>query len=207
MLNFARLVYSMCSMKKIDINDMGGIEATAEALASGAVVMHPTETCYGLAVDISNELAVKKLYEVKKMDKCKPVSVLVDGIGMAEDYGIFSDLAHELVRQYWPGPLSIVVPRKKTVPVFLNPGHDFISIRYSSLAFCTDMVKKFGKAVTTTSANVSGEPQFYGPVPLVGVDLLVDAGDISKNQPSTIVKVDGDRLEILRQGSVELDHV
>lgn len=176
-----------------------------EVLKSGGLVMHPTETCYGLAVDVFNEDALKKLYRVKKMALDKPVSILVDGIGMAQEYGLFSEKAFVLAQKYWPGPLSILIPRKRNLPDFLNPGSDYVSIRFSSNDFCTEMVRELGRPVTTTSANVAGEPQLYKVEDqdfVKEVDFVVDGGEISQNKPSTIVKIDGDKLEVIRQGSI-----
>ncbi len=189
---------------RIFIDDKSVNMRVAEVLRSGGVVMHPTETCYGLAVDVFNESALRKLYDVKRMPMDKPVSILVDGIEMAKEFGVFSDKAMGLVKEYWPGALSILVPRTDKLPKFFNPGNDFVSMRVSSMEFCSDMVSELGCPVSTTSANLFGEPEFYFPVDIKGVDLLVDAGEIVKNKPSTIVKVEGDDVVVLRQGDVEL---
>lgn len=191
-------------MQKIDIDHPDALKLAVDVLNTGGVVMHPTETCYGLAVDIFNEQALAKLYKVKAMDLDKPVSILVDGLGMALEYGIFSHKALELAKDHWPGALSIVVPRKRDLPEFLNPGNDFISFRHSSLPFCTEMVKALGRPLSTTSANKSGEKESYKPFNLKGVDLLIDGGEILKTRPSTIVKVEGDDVTILRQGDLIL---
>lgn len=191
-------------MQKIDIDHPDALKSAIDVLNTGGVVMHPTETCYGLAVDIFNKDALAKLYRIKAMDLNKPVSILVDGLGMALEYGIFPQKALELARDYWPGALSIVVPRKRDLPEFLNPGNDFVSFRHSSLSFCTEMVKALGRPISTTSANKSGEKESYKPFKLKGVDLLIDGGEILKTRPSTIVKVEGDLVTILRQGDVIL---
>lgn len=167
--------------------------------------MHPTETCYGLAVDISNKKALAKLYKIKAMPIDKSCSILVADFAMAQEYGVFSDEAVMLADKYWPGPLSILVPRSRALPAYFNPGNEFISMRVSSLSFCRDIVKGLGCPVTTTSANKSGEKELYIPKTLVGIDLLIDGGGILKNKPSTIVKVDGGRVEILRQGDLIID--
>lgn len=192
-------------MQKVKIEELDCLQKVLQVLKNGGVVMHPTETCYGLAVDVFSENALRKLYEVKEMSFDKPVSILVDSLEMAQQYGDFSEKALKCAEKYWPGPLSIIVPRKNNLPNFLNPGQDFISFRYSSYTFCNEMVKNFGRPVSTTSANKTGEPQFYLPKELSGVDLIVDGGEIPENKPSTIVKFDGDRLEILRQGDVRVE--
>ncbi|PIR55348.1 threonylcarbamoyl-AMP synthase [Candidatus Peregrinibacteria bacterium CG10_big_fil_rev_8_21_14_0_10_36_19] len=189
-----------------NVNDSETLLKAVEVLKNGGVVMHPTETCYGLAVDILNESALKKMYNIKGRDFNKPVSILVDGFGMAEEYGIFSDKALQLAHKFWPGPLSIVVPRKRSLPNFLNPGEDFVSIRWSGNSFCEDLVFRFGGPITTTSANVAGEDPLYEAIKFSdGIDLVVDGGVLSQNQPSTIVKVDGDRVEVLRQGGLLIE--
>ncbi len=195
-------------MEKVNILDPRALVLAGSALEAGGVVMHPTETCYGLAVDIFNQEALEKLYRIKGRDAKKPISILVDSFGMAQEFGLFSEKALELAQRYWPGPLSIVVPRKKSLPEFLNPEEDFVSIRFSADAFSTDMVEELGRPVTTTSANLSGqEPLYIADVSSFGalkseVALLVDGGEISKNSPSTVVKVDGDMIEVLRQGDI-----
>jgi len=189
-------------MQSISGDGKQAIEMAVHTLDEGGVVMHPTETCYGLAVDIFNENSLSKLYHIKDMRKTKPVSILVDSLEMAQDYGHFSEKALELAVKHWPGPLSIVVPRKDTLPDFLNPGMKFVSIRCSSLKFCRDMVEKFSQPVTTTSANVSGQPPLYRPEKLGGVDLLINVGEVPGNKPSTIVRVNGDKVEVLREGDV-----
>lgn len=184
---------------------MNDVNQALIALKNGGVVMHATETCYGLAADVLNEEALTKLYDLKGMAADKPVSILVDGYGMASEYGVFSEKAFALAQKHWPGPLSILVPRSKKLPEFFNPGHEFVSIRCSSDSFCTEMVKALGRPVTTTSANKAGEPQLYLPQKFdERIDLVVDAGELIANKPSTIVRVDGDRLEILRQGALIL---
>jgi L-threonylcarbamoyladenylate synthase len=189
---------------KIYVDDKLAVREAVEVLRSGGLVMHPTETCYGLAVDVFSLSALRKLYEVKGMPLDKPISILVDGIDMAKKYGEFSDVAEKLARKYWPGPLSIVVPRKSDLPEFCNPSNDFVSIRHSSSEFCLNLISLMGTPVSTTSANKFGEPEFYSPTPLDGVDLLVDGGLIEGTKPSTIVKVEGGKLQVLRQGSVEV---
>ena len=193
-------------MKTISINNKNLYKYVNKVLWDGGVVMHPTETCYGLAVDVFNKSALKKLYELKEMSTDKPVSILIDSVGMAQEFGLFSDKAFDLANEYWPGPLSILVPRSKELPDFLNENNDFVSMRCSSMDFCINMVKEFGRPVTTTSANKTGDPQLYFPnaSSLKGVDLLIDGGEIKSNKPSTIVKVEGSDLTILRQGDLAL---
>ena len=191
-------------MKPIDL------QKAVEVIRRGGIVLHPTETCYGFAVDIFNEDALKKLYELKGRDAAKPISILVSNLEMAKKFGLFSEKAIELAEKYWPGPLTIVVPRSENLPRFWNPGGDFVGIRCSSDDFSLGLVKGLGGPVTTTSANLSGAaPLYSADIGVFGekaelIDCVVDSGKIAKNEPSTVVRVVGDEVEILRQGGLAL---
>ncbi len=197
-------------MDRIDLKDENLATKVVRVLQSGGLVMHPTETCYGFAVDVSNESALQKLYALKGRDANKPVSILVSDLNMAKEYGDFSGKALELVRHFWPGPLTIIVPRSARLPEFFNPGDEFVGIRCSGDIVCRAMVEKFGGSVTTTSANLSGSlPLYEADVTSFGelaanIDLLVDGRRLNENKPSTVVKVVGNELQILRQGDLYL---
>ncbi len=188
-----------------------------QVLASGGVILHPTETCYGLACDAFNEKALKKIYEIKGRDAGKPLAILVADLEMAMEYGVFCEKALALAARFWPGALSIVVPRTEKLPKFLNKDEKFVSMRVSSDKFSTDLVKALKRPIVTTSANLAGEDAMYEvdmakfDVPVSGglkakdlIDLVVDGGKIPLNKPSTIVKVDGDSVTVLRQGDVKI---
>jgi L-threonylcarbamoyladenylate synthase len=186
----------------------------AEALRKGEVILHPTETVYGLACDPKNEEALKLLYEIKNRLEEKPVSVMVDSIGMADKYGIFSNYATSLLDQFWPGPVSVMVlKRRGMLPEFFNPGHKFVAIRYSNDSFCQDLVEKFGGPIVTTSANLSDKPACYkvqdvkkqlGVRRFGKLGLVVDEGKLEENPPSTIVKIVGDTTVFVRGDGSEL---
>lgn len=186
------------------------LEKAVEVLKAGGIVMHPTETCYGFAVDVFNEDALRKLYELKGRDATKPISILVADLEMAQKYGQFSDLALNLAEKYWPGPLTIVVPRKDGLPTFFNQGDGFVGIRCSSDEFSLGLAGGLGRPITTTSANPSGMAPLYLPdLKVFGenaelIDCVVDRGEISKNKPSTVVKIIGDEVQVLRQGEIEI---
>jgi len=195
-------------MKLTNQNEDELVIKAAQALKNGEVIVHPTETCYGFAVDLFNEEALEKLYEVKKMERDKPLSIMVDSLDMADKYGLFSDYAKNIVEQFWPGPVSIMVMKRKgSLPEFFNVGEKFVSIRYSSDPLSTRIVEAFGKPMVTTSANLGGKPACYNVKDLkeqLGVrrfekiGLVVDAGKIPANPPSTIVKIIGDTTVFVR---------
>jgi L-threonylcarbamoyladenylate synthase len=183
-----------------------------KTLHMGQVVAHPTETCYGLAADIFQKAAVERVYRLKGMPFGKPVSILVKDLDDAQQYGEFSVEAVKLALKHWPGPLTIVVPRKSSLPIWINPGMDTVGFRVSSNKKARQLVETFGGPLTTTSANVTGEESPYSVQEVLeGVgesgrglvpDFVLDGGQIGKELPSTIVKVVGKEVEVLRQGSV-----
>ncbi len=180
-----------------------------QELLKGGVVLHPTETCYGLAVDIFNKEAVCKLYKLKKMPFDKPVSILLRDHEEAELYGYFNEKARYLARKYWPGPLTIIVARRDLLPKWINYGLDSIGIRVSSNKKTRILVESFGGPLTTTSANLHGLPCAHkvqdvldqGLMP----DFIIDSGQIGSTLPSTIVKIEGEDVQIIRKGPIKLN--
>lgn len=194
-------------MRKIDIKNPNCLNEIVNILKAGGVVMHPTETCYGFAANVFDEKAVEKIYKIKGRNEKKPLSILVDSYEMGRFFGVFSPKATELAKKYWPGPLSIVVPRTEKLPAFFNPGVDFVSMRVSAHDLCVKVPHLLIFPVTTTSANAYGKDPLYSCEDFSQfedraemIDLIVDAGKIPFNKPSTIVKVEGDKVTVLRQG-------
>ncbi len=230
----------------------GWQEKAVRILRAGGVVMHATETCYGLAADIFNQRALEKLYVLKKMPTDKPVSIMVRGLEEAREYADFStspvgrqDLSNpvtsevgqhrelgglggvlagigeqrdsgrprvpeplELAKKYWPGPLTLVLPRTKLLPAFLNPGSATVGVRCPDSVVSMALLDGFDGPLTTTSANLSGLPEVYkvsdylaqlAPGGL-GPDLILDQGELPKNKPSTVVKFDEKGIKVVREG-------
>lgn len=172
-----------------------------DALEEGKVVMHATETCYGLTADPFQEEALARLYALKEMDLDKPVSIMVSSLEQALVYGDLNKKAKALAERFWPGPLTLIVPRKTSLPVFLNPGIASVGLRCPDHIETQKFLKVMGTPLVTTSANVSGEPQAYAPhETTLEPDLLVNSGRIRAELPSTIVKVDEEHVEIVREG-------
>ncbi len=192
------------------------ISAAISALHKGGVILHPTETCYGLTADVFSEQAVRKAYSLKNMTDSKPVSIMVSSLEEAMKYGNFSEKALELAREYWPGPLTIIVSRTELLPTFLNKGISTVGIRCPNHEITQDLLREFGGPLITTSANRTGEPQAYDVETfLIGrdadetggngiPDAIIDMGHIPEIKPSTIVEVIGDEMKVLRNGPIAL---
>ncbi|MBI5755033.1 threonylcarbamoyl-AMP synthase [Candidatus Peregrinibacteria bacterium] len=181
-------------------------------LRKGGVIAHPTDTCYGFAVDIFNAKAIARLYRLKKMLVTKPVTIMAESFSEAQRYGEFSLVSKNLAKKYWPGALTLIVPRKKTLPAFLNPNSDTIGIRVPDCPVSLALMVAFGGPLCTTSANITTLPSPYGVSDMLGQfrqervqpDLILDAGTIPFQPPSTIVKVMEGGVKVMREGAVKI---
>lgn len=161
-------------------------------LKNGGIVTHPTDTCYGLACDPFNRKAVERLYELKRMPKDKPVTIMVYSLEEAREYGVFNAKALELASRGWPGELTLVVPKVAD--------EGTIGIRIPGDDFTLEMLKRWDGPLITTSANLSGEKNPYSSMVALKGDYVVKAGKIPIRKPSTIMRVLGDKVEVVRQG-------
>lgn len=186
-------------------------EEVVRVLEQGGIVVHPTETCYGLAVDIFNEEAVGRLYQLKKMHQFKPVSMIVCDCEDAKRWGDVNEKAEELMQKFWPGPYTFIVNRNGALPQFFNKSNSKIGMRNPDYESLINVVKKIGHPITTTSANLSGKSETYAvedfftqfksnPMPFEP-DLIIDGGFIGVQEPSAVYDcVD----EIVLRGDVDV---
>lgn len=186
------------------------LNKAVSVLKAGGVVVHATETCYGLACDAFDKDALRKLYRLKNMDFKKPISIIVSDLKMAKKYGVFSAKALTLAKKHWPGPLTIVVKRKASLPAHLNQSAKTIGFRVPAHKFSLNIVRLLKGPITTTSANISGEPSPYSISAVkkqfrgrkLKPDFFINEGKLKKNPPSTVVDYSQKTPKILRQGSM-----
>jgi L-threonylcarbamoyladenylate synthase len=185
------------------------ITFAAEALRRGEVVAYPTETFYGLGVNALDELALARLRHLKGRDANKPISVLVSGPEMLESLcKTLPPLARRLIAAYWPGPLTLALPARKGLPPSLV-SDGCVAVRESSHPTAEALVSAFGAPVTTTSANPGGEPPATTPEEVEemfeGRCRVIHGGVTLGGAPTTLARVRGGRVEILRQGALHIE--
>jgi L-threonylcarbamoyladenylate synthase len=178
------------------------------ALRRGEVIAYPTETFYGLGVDALDELALARLRALKGRDG-KAISVLVDGPEMLDSIcAEVPPVARELMRRHWPGALTIALPARGNLPSALIDG-GCIAVRQSSHPTAQALVARLGRPLTTTSANRAGQPPATSDDAceeiFEGRCRVVHGGPTAGGAPSTLVRVRGRKLEILRRGAIEID--
>jgi L-threonylcarbamoyladenylate synthase len=189
-----------------------GTQAVVEAartIMAGGVVAIPTDTVYGLGCDPSSDLAVGKLFEVKNR-QAKPVPVLCSSSEVAASLVDLNALARRLADSYWPGALTIVAPLKRgsKLSPLLHQGSGHLGVRVPDNKTCVDLAGKVGGSITGTSANLSGRPACRTAAQVIAsldgrIQLVIDGGEL-KGKESTVVKVSGDTVEVLREGSVRI---
>jgi L-threonylcarbamoyladenylate synthase len=187
------------------------VEESSRLLRSGEVVALPTETVYGLAADATNPTAVLKIFEAKERPFFDPLIVHLPDwewlYRLTEIPRRDAALVARLTERFWPGPLTLILPRCEAVPDLVASGLPTVAVRMSAHPVFRAVVKAFGGPLAAPSANRFGQisptaaehviSELSGRIPLV-----VDGGKTAHGLESTIVAVDGDRLEILRSGPV-----
>lgn len=180
-------------------------------LRAGGLIIYPTETAYGLGADAKNKNALPKIFELKQRAKGKPLSVIVGTVAMAKKLVLFSKLALALAGRYWPGPLTLILPAKKSaklpISVLFN---GMVALRISSHPVARAIAIKLKSPLIATSANRSGKGECYSiravrsQFKKIDSDIIVlNAGRLSKRKPSTVAKVTN-QIEILRKGAIRL---
>ena len=179
----------------------------AQALQRGEVVAYPTETFYGLAVNALDELALARLRQLKGRGE-KAISVLVLGDAMIERLcRTIPAAARKLMARHWPGALTIALPARAGLPApIVSEG--CVAIRESPHPTARALLEVFGGPITATSANPAGVAPPSTPERVEelfeGRCRVIHAGATAGGEPSTLVRVRGSKVEVLRQGSVEI---
>ena len=183
-------------------------EIASEVLLSGGIVAFPTESFYGLAVDINNEQAIEKLFKIKKRDFKNPILILLPEIGDLEKY--VEDIpvpAIKLMGKFWPGGLTMLFKADCNISPLLTANTGKIGIRYSSHPLATALARSIGRPVTGTSSNISGRPpcttaqevfDYFGKT----IDLIIDNGTMQGGPGSTILDVTVNPCIVVREGMV-----
>ncbi len=174
--------------------DAGAADAAARCLRDGGLVGFPTETVYGLGADATNAHAVARLYEAKGRPSFNPLIAHVSDLAAAKAIGWFDERSLRLAEAFWPGPLTLVLPKTNGCRVsdLATAGLDTIALRVPAHPVARDILRAFGKPVVAPSANLSGHisPTTASHVlsDLNGrIDLIVDGGPVSVGVESTIV--------------------
>ena len=187
------------------------VRRAAELLRAGEVVVLPTETVYGLAANALDEKAVTKIFQIKGRPSHNPIIVHVVGMEMAKSCAkIFPALAEKLAKSFWPGPLTLVLPRAKKIPEIVAAGGETVGIRWPSHPFIQAVISECDFPLAAPSANLSEHvsptnaehvrKQLGGKIPLV-----VDGGQSQVGIESTVLDLITSPPQILRPGMIRAE--
>ena len=189
--------------------DENKLEKAAIVLKKGGVIIHPTETVYGLAAVWNNENAIRRVAQLKKRSIEKPFSILVNKIEQIFNIsGWQSNKLRNLLEDVFPAPITILLPRKLDLPVLFWNQFVAIGFRFSDFQLCEKLVSMVGAPLITTSANVSDQPPPKSSMDVSkslanDVDLVLDGGESPIQIPSTVLRFNPENLdvELIREGA------
>lgn len=186
------------------------IASACEILRKGGVVVTPTDTLYALGANAFNPLAVERVFRIKRRPWNLPLPVFLNSY---EDLPLvtegISDLARKLGKKFWPGGLTLVVPKSEAVPSILTASGLTIGVRVPDHIVPRSLVEQLGAPITGTSANVNGEPDIVSSRELrvkLGnkVDMILDGELPNPPVPSTVIDLASEYPKIVREGAVSL---
>ena len=186
------------------------LKEAAQKVKAGKIIIYPTDTLYGIGADINNEKAVDQIFKIKKRESDQPILILIekpsDLLPLVKQIPL---IGSELIQRFWPGPLTLVFEASETLSTRLTGKSGKIGIRCPNSPLVQRLLFFLGSPITATSANRSHKPpcrtareaqeSFGGEV-----DLILDGGP-SRSEPSTVVDVTGEKIEIIRQGKIRIE--
>ncbi|MBD3368799.1 threonylcarbamoyl-AMP synthase [Candidatus Fermentibacteria bacterium] len=186
-------------------------EVALAALRREDLVLYPSDTVYGILCPARSRQAVKRLRVLKGYVAQRPFILLMSSLEMAErlSTGLKGE-AGELARKHWPGPLTLVLPATEEVPAWVRSEREEVAVRYPDDDLATSLVGTLQTPLISTSANRKDDspPLSLSEVPpeiREQCSVVLDAGELCEGEPSTIVRVTGSGIQILRQGLLRLD--
>jgi len=187
--------------------DLPSLRRAVEALLRDELVIYPTDTVYGLGANPLSVRAVERVYAAKRRSRDKPLPILVSDREVVKRVAVVTPAAEALMRKFWPGALTIVLPRRPSLPDVVTAGRPSVALRMPDSEIARYLAREIGGLIVGTSANLSGAPP---PVTaeealeyLRGhVSVVVDAGPARHGVPSTIVDLSGEEPRVLREGAL-----
>lgn len=186
-----------------------------DILNGGGILLYPTDTLYGLGVDVLNIEALKKLRTLKGREEGKPISIVASDMKMAEEYAEVTPLALNLAEAFLPGKLTLILNAKESLPAELTAGTGTVGVRIPNHILCLNIARELGRPYTATSANVS-DMDSKSTVPEIlaqfgarasMIDRAIDVGELLESLPSTVVDARGETPHIVREGAISKEDI
>jgi len=188
------------------------IEKGVKILQKGGVIALPTDTVYGLGADAFNSTAVERIYEIKNRPKHRQLPLLIADVERLMTLADpIPEIAWFLARRFWPGGLTLVLPKTDSLPTYLAP-ESTIAVRVPDHPICLAIIQHLGNPIIGTSANISGQPaaltaEEVGQQLGGKIDFIINGGKCPGGKESTVVDVTREPPIILRQGIIPSDEI
>jgi len=187
------------------------VHEAAEDIAAGNLVVYPTETVYGIGADIFNEVAVKNVFLAKNRPFDMALSVAVSDKKMMESIAVLDEKADKLIKAFLPGPLTIIIEKKRDVPDLVTSMSGKVGIRIPDHPVAMEIIKRTGPIIAT-SANTHSHPDATNIDSAVkdlgsAVSMYIDSGPSKLKIPSTIVWIMKGEVEMVRQGAITIKEI
>lgn len=184
------------------------IQQVCDKLLKGGVIAYPTDTTYGLGCDIFSRQGIRKIYQIKHREARKPFSFICTDLSDVARYAHVSNFAFKIMKRHLPGPYTFVLEATRVVPDSLVTRQKTVGIRIPDDRIAMAIVRELGHPLVTTSANLTGEEPLHDPHDIdqqMGrqLDLVIDGG-VRLGDPSTVISLIDDRIEVLREGSGDI---
>lgn len=187
-----------------------GLSEAARIIREGGLVVFPTETVYGLGGNATDADAARKIYAAKSRPSDNPLIIHVSAPEDAEKYAYTNELYYKFARAFMPGPLTVIMPKKESIPLSVTGGLDSVAVRCPSHPVARELIRQAGVPIAAPSANLSGKPSPTNARHVLDdmngrVDMIIDGGECDIGLESTIIKIDGDLVTLLRPGGITYD--
>lgn len=187
------------------------IREASRAVREGKIIVFPTDTVYGLGCDPFNPAAVRRLVAVKKRSRAA-LPILVSSLERAKQIGSFNNQSERLARAFWPGALTLVVPTTLKLPVEVTGPQSTVGLRVPGRTDTRSLIQQSNGAIVGTSANISGNRSLTLAKEVEDalggeVDLILDGGKANLGVESTVVRVDVNGVQILRDGAIPREKI
>ena len=183
------------------------IDKICEVINKRGLVITPTDTVYGIMADAIDEDAIKKVYDIKKRGYNKPLIILVDSFEMLSQYTEeISEMERKLMDRFWPGLVTFILKKNDKISDLITAGNDTVGVRIPDNKDLLEIIRRLKRPVVSTSANITETPvitsiEMLEAEIIDNIDYIEDSGYLD-NQSSTIVKIDDNKLVILREGKI-----
>lgn len=189
------------------------LDEIVDIIKKDGIIVFPTETVYGIGGNALSENVIKKIYNIKKRPQEKALSILVKNKEEIQKYAYINNkLEEKIIDNFMPGPITIILEKRKDKTPLLTGDDDTIGIRIPDNIIIGKILERCNLPVVGPSANISGKPSsikledikpdFDGKV-----DVFIDGGECIQNVSSTIVKVVDGKVKILREGSISINDI